>query len=123
MGTDELHAVAVAGIIRGEDGRLLLMRRRDHGNWEPPGGVLRVGESIHDGLSREVLEETGVEIAVDRLTGVYKNSDSGVLSLIFLCRAGARAAPATDEASDLVWAPPDEAGALLNQEYLRWVEE
>jgi 8-oxo-dGTP diphosphatase len=46
---DGRHSVAVAGIVFDEQGRVLVMRRRDHGNWEPPGGVLKVGESPPEG--------------------------------------------------------------------------
>jgi 8-oxo-dGTP diphosphatase len=55
---------SVAAIVFDERRRILLMRRRDHGNWEPPGGVLKVGESPPGGVRCETIEETGVEIQV-----------------------------------------------------------
>lgn len=51
--------------------RLLLQQRSDGGQWGLPGGSVEVGESVLQALSREVREETGLEIRVRRLVGVY----------------------------------------------------
>jgi 8-oxo-dGTP diphosphatase len=50
------HSVSVSGVIPDDHGRVLLIRRRDNQRWEPPGGVLELGETIHDGLRREIRE-------------------------------------------------------------------
>jgi ADP-ribose pyrophosphatase YjhB (NUDIX family) len=60
--------------------------RRDNAKWEPPGGVLELGESIIDALRREVHEETGFDIAPERLTDVYKNMNHGIVALVFRAR-------------------------------------
>ncbi len=70
---DARHSVSVAGVITDDHGRALLIQRRDNQRWEPPGGVLEPGETIYDGLRREVREETGLEVEPIALTGVYKN--------------------------------------------------
>jgi len=80
------HSVSVAGVITDGTGRALLVQRRDNQHWEPPGGILELEESIHDGLRREVLEETGLEIEPVVLTGVYKNMPRGIIALVFHCR-------------------------------------
>ncbi|HMH39098.1 MAG TPA: NUDIX domain-containing protein [Streptosporangiaceae bacterium] len=54
------HSVSVAGVVIDENGRTLVIQRRDNGHWEPPGGVLEREESIIEGLLREVREETGL---------------------------------------------------------------
>lgn len=64
-----LHSVSVAGAVVREDGRVLAIRRSDNGRWELPGGVLEIDEAPEEGARREVLEETGVEVEVQRLTG------------------------------------------------------
>jgi ADP-ribose pyrophosphatase YjhB (NUDIX family) len=83
--SEEQHSVAVAAVVLDESDRVLLMQRREHGHWEPPGGVLRVGESVEEGLRREVAEETRVVVDVGPLGGIYENPDHGVLSLVFRC--------------------------------------
>ena len=74
------HSVSVAGIVVRDDGRVLVIKRDDNGHWEAPGGVLELDESFEAGVRREVLEETGLEVAVDRLTGVYKNLAHGIVA-------------------------------------------
>jgi 8-oxo-dGTP diphosphatase len=55
------------GLIESDDGLLLVCNRRRNGSydWSPPGGVIEVadGESLLDGLTREVEEETGVRVS------------------------------------------------------------
>jgi ADP-ribose pyrophosphatase YjhB (NUDIX family) len=52
---------------------VLLTRRKDNGQWCLPGGMIDPGESVAEGCEREVFEETGLEVRVIRLTGVYSN--------------------------------------------------
>jgi 8-oxo-dGTP diphosphatase len=47
------HSVSVAGIILDNQSRVLAIRRRDTDHWQPPGGVLKLGETIIEGLRRE----------------------------------------------------------------------
>jgi 8-oxo-dGTP pyrophosphatase MutT (NUDIX family) len=49
--------------------------------------VRELGESIPDGLRREVREETGLTVEPDGLTGVYKNLACGVVALVLRCHA------------------------------------
>lgn len=74
--------------------RVLVVKRRDNGEWQIPGRVLELDESIHAGLRREVLEETGLLVEPQRLTGVYNNLRLGVVALVFRARRGR--SPATD---------------------------
>ncbi len=52
---------------------LLLMQRSDNAHWGLPGGYMEPGESIGFATAREVREETGVEVEVGRLVGVYSD--------------------------------------------------
>lgn len=79
------HSVSVAGIVVDDQDRVLVIQRRDNGHWEPPGGVLELNESPEQGVVREVIEETGIAVRVDHLSGVYKNMSRGIVSLVFRC--------------------------------------
>ncbi len=83
---DTRHSVSVAGVVIDDDGRALVVQRRDNAHWEPPGGILELGETITEGLLREVKEETGLIIEPVALTGVYKNMSRGIIALVFKCR-------------------------------------
>jgi 8-oxo-dGTP diphosphatase len=111
------HSVSVAGVVVDESGRALLVRRRDNGHWEPPGGILELGESIADGVRREVLEETGLAVEVRALSGVYKNMARGIVALVFRCRVIAGTLEPTDEASDFIWATRDQVSEMVTEAY------
>ncbi|MFQ6029278.1 MAG: NUDIX domain-containing protein, partial [Dehalococcoidia bacterium] len=55
--------------------QVLLTSRADNGRWCLPGGGMDPGESAAETCVREVLEETGLEVEVTRLVGVYTSPD------------------------------------------------
>ena len=110
------HSVSVAGAVVDVD-RVLVVRRRNNGRWEPPGGVLELGESIPNGLRLEVREETGLTVEPDALTGVYKNLARGVVALVFRCHATGGVLAATAEAGDFRWLHRSELAALVAPAY------
>src|SRR4028118_831729 len=58
------------------DGRIVLIRRSDTGEWSLPGGIVDWGEDISTTVKRELAEETGLElIKIRRLVGVYSAPD------------------------------------------------
>src|SRR3974377_750670 len=62
----ELPVVGVGGVLM-EEGRTLLIKRGSEpllGQWSIPGGTLELGESLQQGVARELLEETGIEVRV-----------------------------------------------------------
>ncbi len=93
------HSVAVVAAVFREDGRVLAIQRQDSGDWQPPGGVLELAETFEEGARREVLEETGVVVHVQRVTGVYKNMPNGIVALVFRCRPIAGTAQAFEDAA------------------------
>lgn len=98
------HTVSVAAVVIGECGGILAIRRRDNGAWQPPGGILEVDEEIEEGLRREVLEETGLQVLPVALTGIYKHIALGILSLVYRCQPGTGVpAQETDEATAITW--------------------
>jgi len=58
------------------DGRIVLIRRRDNGQWALPGGIVDWGEDIPTAVRRELAEETGLNLVkIRRLVGVYSAPD------------------------------------------------
>ncbi|GAA4952736.1 ADP-ribose pyrophosphatase YjhB (NUDIX family) [Nonomuraea thailandensis] len=117
MNQDSRHSVSVAGVIVDDQGRALLIQRRDNGHWEAPGGVLELNEDIVSGLRREVREETGLEIEPELLTGVYKNMKHGIVALVFRCHAVGGSLTASEESKAFRWVTADEARALSVQAF------
>lgn len=79
------QVVAVCACVTNADGEVLLVRtdwRSD--TWEMPGGQVEENEALHVAVQREVLEETGLEIRVSGVTGVYNNAARGIVTVVFL---------------------------------------
>ncbi|WP_405653515.1 NUDIX domain-containing protein [Streptomyces sp. NBC_01386] len=112
-----LHSVSVAGVVVRDDGRVLVIRRADNGTWEPPGGILELDERPEDGAVREVLEETGIRVSVERLTGVYKNMTRGVVALVFLCRPVDGVERTSSESTAVEWLTPEEVREAMGEVY------
>lgn len=62
---------AAAAIVTDNHGRVLLQRRTDSGNWSLPGGAMDIGETLQQCAVREVKEETGLDIEITGLLGIY----------------------------------------------------
>lgn len=107
------HSVSVTAVVFDESRRVLAIRRSDDDRWVPPGGVLELHETPEQGLVREVLEETGIHVKPEALTGVYKNMNLGVVSLAFRCHAIAGAGHATAEARQIAWLTLDQVADLM----------
>jgi 8-oxo-dGTP diphosphatase len=109
-----LHSVSVAGVILDDtDENVLLIQRRDNLRWEPPGGVLELNETVEAGLLREIYEETGVQVDVHQLTGVYKNMSRGIVALVYRCSTRGEPATSTPEAVMVRWQPLARIDELL----------
>ena len=108
-----LHSVSVAGVVVREDGRLLAIRRADNGTWELPGGVLELYETPEAGIAREVLEETGIHVQVDELTGVYKNTTRGIVALVFRCKPSGGTERTSTESTAVQWLTADQVSERM----------
>ncbi len=102
----------VAAIITDAQGRILLQRRSDNGRWGMPGGGVEIGESVAEAIVREVREETGLHVEVERLVGVYSDPKLQVVrypsgdvvhyvSTVFACRILSGALQTCDETLEL----------------------
>ena len=115
-------APAVAALVVDGADRVLLARRAREpyaGLWDTVGGFLDEGEDPLDGLHREVLEETGLEVVIGRFAGVFvdrygaDDDASGVLNLVWEATISAGDPVPADDVSELRWfardaLPPDE---------------
>jgi len=117
------HSVSVTGVVVNDAGQVLVIQRRDNGQWQSPGGVLELGETFEEGLRREILEETGVPVEIEQLTGVYKNMQLGVVALVFRCRPLAERARVTDEARSVRLASPSAIPSLMGPAFAVRVDD
>jgi ADP-ribose pyrophosphatase YjhB (NUDIX family) len=105
-----------AGIVEDEAGRVLLGRRTIapfHGWWDVPGGFLEAGEHPEAGVRRELREETGLAVRVERLLGVYMGTygEDGagehLLNFYYICRVENGVLRPDDDLGELAWFAPD----------------
>jgi 8-oxo-dGTP diphosphatase len=119
--------VGVGGVVI-DDGRTLLIRRGSaplKGEWSIPGGLLEVGETIEQGVARELAEETGLEVRVIELIEVFErifpappNADGTpgdparpqyhFVILDYLCEIRGGTVSAASDALELAWACEEE---------------
>ena len=106
------------GAIIVEDGRVALIRRGRPpllGEWSIPGGGLELGETLRQGLVREVLEETGLTVEPLDLLGVFDrlmhDAEGRVLYhyvlVDFLCKPIAGELQAAGDAIEAAWCTED----------------
>ena len=112
--------VGVGGVVI-HNGCALLIRRGSpplHGEWSIPGGTLELGESILEGIRRELQEETGIEVRVLGLIEVFDRifrDSAGRIQYHFvivdhLCELISGSARAASDVSDTAWVREDELG-------------
>lgn len=114
----ERPIIGVGGVVI-SDGRVLLVRRGSpplQGQWSIPGGILESGETLIEGVRRELAEETGIDVRVGTLIEVFERIDrdpSGkaqyhFVVLDYLCEAVRGIALAGSDVSEVAWAAPFE---------------
>ena len=100
-----------------KDGKILVQKRRDNGKWGLPGGIMDVGETIARSCIREVKEETGLDVEIVRLTGIYSDPatqvvaypDGNVVQHVaasFECRVVGGTLALDHESTDAQWIDP-----------------
>lgn len=113
---------AVGGVVLDGD-RVLLVKRAlppRQGEWSLPGGRLELGESLADGVRREIREETGLEVEVGPVVEVFDRVHRDEAGRIryhfvivdFLCRASEGELRAGDDAAEVRWVARGEVAAL-----------
>jgi 8-oxo-dGTP diphosphatase len=108
-----LPVVGVGGVVIHE-GRALLIKRGSEplkDQWSIPGGTLELGESIQEGVRRELLEETGIEVRVGELIEVFDrifrdaagNIQYHFVIVDYLCEKLSGEAHAASDVTDVAW--------------------
>ncbi len=127
VGQELLMFPTVSAVVLNDRGEILLGQRRDNHRWSVIAGMMDPGEQPADAVTREVREETGVEIRIDRLAGValheitYPNGDlCHMVNTWFRCQAVGGAARVNDDESIAVgWFAPDALPELSPYALLR----
>ncbi len=63
--------LGVCVVINDEQGKIVFIKRNDLPVWDLPGGHVEEGESLVEAAIREVKEETGLDVRITRLVGIY----------------------------------------------------
>lgn len=121
--------VGSSAVVVDDGGRILLQRRSDSGNWALPGGAMDIGETFADSAIREVKEETGFDVRIERIVGIYSDpghvfayNDGEVRQEFNICLAatiiGGELA-VSSESTDVRFFPLDELSGLTMHESIR----
>jgi 8-oxo-dGTP diphosphatase len=99
--------IGAFGIICDEQDRVLLVHRRDYDLWNLPGGTLEDFESPKNTVIREVKEETGLDVEVLKLLGVYNKENKNDMAFSFLCKVVGGKITLNDEADKIEYFKSD----------------
>lgn len=113
------HIVAAAGVIINNNNEILLVKNPRKG-WEFPGGIVEPGETVPQGLKREIKEESGVDVEIINIVGIYSNTKKKkgyngveevptIVTIDFICKYISGELSTSDESMDVRWFSKDEA--------------
>jgi 8-oxo-dGTP pyrophosphatase MutT (NUDIX family) len=114
--------VAVAVVVRDDDGKLLMIQRSDNGLWALPGGAQDIGETTREAAIREVEEEASISVEITGISGIYSDPrhiiayDDGEIrqefSIVFHGRPVGGTLRGSNESIHAVWVNPADVPAL-----------
>jgi len=111
------HIVAAGGYVFDKKGNVLIVKTVNRG-WECPGGQIEAGESLEEGVLREITEESGIKASVRCLAGISSNVGQhlfydGITTVPtkvmfdFICDYIEGEPAASNETRDVMWVPKD----------------
>ncbi|WP_010243974.1 NUDIX hydrolase [Acetivibrio cellulolyticus] len=117
--------VAVKGIIVNH-GRVLIVKRANNdkvapGTWECVGGKIEFGEELETALIREIKEEVGLDVTVEKLlyAATFKSDPTRqVVILTYLCKSEVTDVTLSIEHLEYLWATKDQCNQLLHPDIL-----
>ena len=103
-------------VVENNKNEILMVRRTDNGNWALPGGAIDLGESVTQAAIRETKEETGIDVQITGLMGIYSDprhvihytSNDEVrqeFSIVLVARSIGGQPTLSQESSDVRWMP------------------
>ena len=132
VGHDRIFLVFATACVTNENGEVLLQRRGDDGKWGLLGGALELGESAAEAAVREAREESGLDVRVKQLVGVYTKYEHEYASgdktqpvvICFECEAtGDSGSYDKNETLELRYFGRDEIPELSNQQHRDMVDD
>ncbi len=127
--------LGVGALIFDDDLRILLVERGREplkGFWSLPGGVLETGETLAEGVVREVLEETGLIVSVDQPVEIFERimrdpdgkAEYHYVLVDYICRVTGGSLAAADDVADVRWTPKQDLyGIRLTEGTLPVIEK
>jgi ADP-ribose pyrophosphatase YjhB (NUDIX family) len=120
---------AASAVVINDAGEVLLQRRVDNDLWALPGGTMDLGERIAETVVREVKEETGVDVEVTGIVGIYSDpghviaySDGEVrqeFNICFAARLVGGQLSSSSESTEVRWVAPRAIEELPMHESIR----
>ncbi|MFJ9851817.1 NUDIX domain-containing protein [Streptomyces sp. NPDC101150] len=113
---------SVTAVVRDRDGRILVIHKTDNDLWALPGGGHDLGERIGDTVIREVQEETGIDVEIEAVSGLYTDPehvmayDDGEVrqqfSICFRARPVGGEVRTSSESKEVRWVAPADLDSL-----------
>ncbi|MEW2546580.1 NUDIX domain-containing protein [Streptomyces sp. NPDC047002] len=113
---------SVTAVVRNAGGELLLIHKTDNDLWALPGGGHEIGESVGETVVREVREETGIEVEIEAVTGLYTNPEHVIeyddgevrqqFSICFRARPVGGSLRTSSESKEVRWIAPADLDKL-----------
>lgn len=117
-------------VVTDDEGRILMIKRTDNGNWAVPGGAIDLGESLVGAAVRETVEETGITCEITGIVGIYTDPKHLVhytsndevrqeFSIVLTARPTAGEPTPSSESSEVHWVHPDALHGLTMHNSMR----
>jgi len=114
-------------MIFDSEGRILLCRRRDNGKWNLPGGHVEENEAPWEAATREALEEIGVTILIEKMTGVFFKREKNDLVFHFLAQITKGTPQTSNEVAEVAYflptELPTETAPYQRERIMRYIED
>jgi len=117
-------------VVVNDDGELLMIRRSDNDNWAVPGGAIDLGESVGQAAIRETKEESGIDVEITGIVGIYSDPKHVILytsngearqefSILLTARPLGGEPTPSDESIEVRWVLPSDAKTLTMDRSMR----